>query len=503
MMRKIPATMATQHPDNSGKAYFTGKRFISAKDEIEECYRCFLELGVEEYMWDWEGKFVDEAVIDRLYNQHHDFFQKTQIGKDVFLTFRIPNIWIESSHKLPRAFMNLLSAEKAAKTYNFHSPPLFEVILPMTTSSSQLIYLQKAFAKIAKATEDIFDLKTDLKILEVIPLFEEFDVMANSKEILHEYVKFLREECNHLPEYIRIFTARSDPALNAGFLPAKLATKIALNNYHEFEDETGIEVHPWVGGGCLPFRGGINPENIDPIIDEYRGVSTLTIQSAFRYDYDLDEVKKAIKKLNKELPKNRKKYERLSKSEAEDVKSFCQKITKFYKPVIESIADVINAVSAKLPSHRERVQHVGLFGYSRGMGKVKLPRAINFTGALYSIGVPPELIGSGRALKYAKEIGILPLIERLCPYLRQDFAHAGHYLNRENLDFLCKENKSWKLVRDEISDIEEILGIKIGPEKTHHFIHRNFTSNIYHRLKLGEDFADDALKAAEIRKSLG
>ena len=72
--RKIPVTMATQHPDNACPAYFNGKRFMSAQDEIEECYRCFSELDVDEYMWDWEGKFVDEAVMDRLYNQYHDFF---------------------------------------------------------------------------------------------------------------------------------------------------------------------------------------------------------------------------------------------------------------------------------------------------------------------------------------------------------------------------------------------------------------------------------------------
>ena len=42
--------------------------------------------------------------------------------------------------------------------------------------------------------------------------------------------------------------------------------------------------------------------------------------------------------------------------------------------------------------------HVGLFGYGRslgGVGGVTLPRAIGFTASLYSIGVPPELLGLG------------------------------------------------------------------------------------------------------------
>lgn len=502
-MRKIPATMATQHPDNAQAAYFTGKRFLSAQDEIEECYRCFAELGVEEYMWDWEGKFVDEAVIDRLFNQYHDYFKEHQIGRDVFLTFRVPNIWIESSHKLPRAFMNMITAEKAANNYGFHEPPLFEVILPMTSSSDQMKYLQQTFSKIAKASEDIFELKTALRMIEVIPLFEEFSVLANAKTILQEYVDFLKQEYDYKPEYLRVFTARSDPAINAGFLPAKLAAKQAISAYHEFGEENGIKMYPWIGGGSLPFRGGINPENIEHSINEHKGMATMTVQSAFRYDYPLADAKAAIAKMNTELPKNLHDYERVSDAEKAQLNNFNKQVAASYQQTIEAIAPIINTVADKLPGHRERVQHIGLFGYSRGVGDVKLPRAIKFTGALYSIGVPPELIGSGRALKLAKETGLLPLIERLCPYIRADFAHAGHYLNRENLDLLATNNQDWATIRAEIDNIQSVLGIQIGPEQPHHILHRNFTSNIYQRLQLDEDFAEDVLKAAEIRKSLG
>jgi phosphoenolpyruvate carboxylase len=495
--------MATQHPDNATAAYFMQQPYISAKDEIEECYRSFKDLGAQEYMWDWEGKFVDEAVIDRLFTQHYKYFKKNQIGKDIFLTFRIPNIWIESSHKLPRALMNMLSAEKAAKTYHLHFPPLFEIILPMAKKASELIYLQKTFHKIAEATKDIFGIKTDLKTIDIIPLFEEFDAIKDCNKTLHQYINFLKKEYKFTPKYIRAFTARSDTALNMGFLSAKLAIKIAINNYHNFRKETGIKVYPWVGGGCLPFRGGINPENIPAALDEYRGVSTLTVQSAFRYDYDLKQVKRAIKKLNTEIPKNYSKYDSISKTEMKTLINFISEATKFYKPIIESIAPIINTIALKLPSHRERVQHIGLFGYSRGLGKVRLPRAIKFTGSLYSLGVPPELIGSGKALNYAQKNGALPLITKLCPYLQADFKHSGHYLNRENVELLAKRYPPFKDIHKDIELIEKILKIKIGPQKPHHFIHRNFTSNIFHKLKLKEDFSEDVLKAAQIRKSLG
>lgn len=495
--------MATQHPDNAMGSPFTGNRFVSNADEIDECYRCFSDLEVDEYMWDWEGKFVDEAVIDRLYQNYHDYFQKNQLGKDKFLTFRVPNIWEETSHRLPRAFMNLISAEHAAKKYGFHSPPLFEVILPMTTSSDQLKYLQRKFRDIANATESIFDMKSNMKYIDVIPLFEQVESMAEAFQTLEEYVDFLEEEIKHKPEYLRVFIARSDPAMNAGLIPAMLALKSAVSSYHEFGKKRGIKIFPWVGGGSLPFRGAINPENALFAVQEYGGVASLTIQSAFRSDYPIKDVKDAIKLFNTQLPKTRSQYRHITPDERKSIKEFNAKSQEFFKETVEELAPVINQVASRLPSHRERVQHIGIFGYARGVGKVKLPRAIKFTGSFYSLGVPPELIGTGRALKLAKEMGIEKLVREIYVNLERDLSHAGHYLNRENLEHLCKENNAWKVVRDEIPEIEKFIGQEINPSAPHHIIHRNFTSNAYQKLTLDEDIAEDVLRAAEIRKSLG
>ncbi len=501
--RHIPATMATQHPDNSFPSVFTGSAFVSSREEIDECYECFDSLGVEEYMWDWEGKFVDEAVMERLFTQYHDYFKQNAIGKDKFLTFRIPNIWEEPSAKLPRAFMNLVSAEQAAKNYGMHRPPLFEVIQPMTTSSEQLKYLQQKFTQIAESTSDIFELKQHLKHVELIPLFEAIESMAESDQILGEYVDFMESEYDYTPEYLRVFIARSDPAMNAGIIPTMLAVKHSLSSYHEFGKSRGIEIYPWIGGGSLPFRGGINPDNVEPTLEEYRGTASVTIQSAFRFDYEFNRVKKAIDTFNKRLPEMRTTYRKVTPVEGQVIKKFNAQAKTYFTEVIEPMADLINQVAGTLPNNRERVQHVGIFGYARGVGKVKLPRAIKFCGAFYSLGIPPELIGTGRALKLAQETGCLDLVLDLYKNIKADLIHAGHYLNRENLELVAKSYDAAKLILQDIELIEEILNINIGPESEKHLIHRNIASNIYHKLNLDYDLEFDLLEAAKIRQSIG
>ena len=70
--------------------------------------------------------------------------------------------------------------------------------------------------------------------------------------------------------------------------------------------------------------------------------------------------------------------------------------TAEYQAHVQQLTSVIRTVSAHVPKRRERKLHVGLFGYGRtlgGVGGVTLPRAIGFAASLYSVGVPPELLG--------------------------------------------------------------------------------------------------------------
>ncbi len=79
--RKIPATLATQHPDHGAKPYWHTEAFISTQYEAKEAYLAYSDLGIQEYKWDWEGKLVDESILERLFSTHFDFFKKNPLGK--------------------------------------------------------------------------------------------------------------------------------------------------------------------------------------------------------------------------------------------------------------------------------------------------------------------------------------------------------------------------------------------------------------------------------------
>jgi phosphoenolpyruvate carboxylase len=502
MKRKIPATMASQHPDHASKPFWHTDPFITVQHEYEECFIDYSELGIDEYKWDWEGKLVDESVMERLLGKYFTYFQKNPLGKEKFLTFRLPNPKAETEFRLARAFLNLLSAAALTKKVGLHSPPLFEVILPMTESAEEMIAIQDAFKEISELKHSLYRSdEAHIENLELIPLFEQVGTIIRSDEILKEYLSMYKTRFKKLPEYMRPYVARSDPALNSGLIPTVLAIKIAFSRYQKLSEKLKLPLFPVIGTAALPFRGGLTPDNPKQFIDEYQGVRTVLIQSAFRYDYDKKTVKKAIKTLNKLLPKGQTQI--VTEKDEKIMLSLIPHFEKNYKITVEIIAPFINKIASQLPKRRERVQHIGLFGYSRGMGKVSLPRAIGFTAAMYSIGIPPELLGTGSGIEKAIETKQMFVIEKYYKYLKPELLRAGRYLNKENLDKLIKKYPSIASFKKKVAIIENYLGEELRPKTLEEKEHQILTSRIWEDLEKGKKLTETITRAAILRKSMG
>ncbi|RLI21988.1 phosphoenolpyruvate carboxylase, partial [Candidatus Bathyarchaeota archaeon] len=313
--------------------------------------------------------------------------------------------------------------------------------------------------------------------------------------------------------YLRVFLARSDPALNYGLFSAVLLVKFALSKIFKLSSKVGLEIFPIIGAGSLPFRGHLTPQNIINFIEEYAGVRTVTIQSALKYDFSKEKTVQTINILNRELP--RKSPISVDEKEERLFKNLIRIFASAYQSKIKMLSGIINYIASFVPARRARKLHIGLFGYSRKIGRIKLPRAIPFTAALYSLGLPPELMGV-RALINLKE-NEWKTFENYYLNWKKDLAFASQFLNMENLNCLLSDQELEEItkhfglketIRELITDLEEfesLTGIKLGPRNFTHRKHRNFTSNVLISLAEGKDreVTKYIIEAGKVRCSLG
>jgi phosphoenolpyruvate carboxylase len=429
IMINVPRCMSTQHPDNVTTPFFSDSDVLAGEAEVKEAFFVFSQLGCMEQMWDSEGKEVDNQVVEKLLSRYHHFFTKKNLGKDFFLTYRVPNpsveknqgkILLETLHSIPRAY-------DVARAAGIDVPPIFEVILPMTTSHLELervrnyyehVIIGQKETKLGREKISVKEWVGDFQpeSINVIPLFENLESISGCDKIVSKYL-----EGKDL-EYQRVFLARSDPALNYGSASAVLLSKIALQKLHVVEEQSGIPILPIIGVGGAPFRGNFTPNNVSNCGDEYPSVQTYTAQSSFKYDHPFRDVSNAVDMINHV---HRRPPLQIDEKRAMEL---MKKMIKVYESQLKDVADMINGISAFVPGRRARKLHVGLFGYSRSMKGIKLPRAIKFCASFYSLGIPPELLGLSALSE--KEFDAL---HELYAKIDEDLQDSAKFLNKTNL----------------------------------------------------------------------
>ena len=305
----------------------------------------------------------------------------------------------------------------------------------MTTSAEELSLVEAYYRRIIVGQEDrtlldgqsVKDWVGEFlpKGVRVIPLIEDMEHILYCDRIVEEYV-----QDRDLP-YQRVFLARSDPALNYGIVGAELILKVGLLRLHNLELKLGLPLYPIIGAGSVPFRGHLTPVNVERAFTEYPTAHTFTVQSAFKYDYEQETVRDGIAQIRA--------HERgdpvpVAQERAVDI---IDKTTAEYQAHVQRLTEVIRTVSPHVPKRRERKMHVGLFGYGRslgGVGGVTLPRAIGFPASLYSIGVPPELLGLA-----SLDEDDLAFVREVYPSIDGDLRAALSFANERHVKELLGE----------------------------------------------------------------
>ena len=393
---RVPRAMSTQHPDNVATPIFSRDSLMSADDEVREAFYAFAHLGCDEQMWDFEGKEVDNFVVQKLLASNEQYFRANPLGERLRLTPRVPNPrfervqakgLLEVLHSLPR------HADAARLFFGDSRPPIIELIFPMTTSAIELERIHSYYLRNVVAAANVPLVPGDISVsswcgafepadIGVIPLIEDLPYLLEPESIVAEYISG-----KDLP-YQRVFIARSDPALNYGVMAAVLASLIALDKLGRLERRVGIPILPIIGCGGAPFRGGLRPDSIERVLETYPSVQTFTLQSAFKYDYPADQVRRAIDTL-----RVARRSPPLDIADDARLVALISRSADRYRAEVREIAGLVNQVAPHVPRRRLRKLHIGLFGYSRDDQEMSLPRAITFCASLYSLGLPPELLG--------------------------------------------------------------------------------------------------------------
>jgi len=507
--------MSTQHPDNAKVPEWATREVLEGEDEVEEAYLAYKEFGCQEVMWDAEGKDVDAHVVRKLLSRYPTYFKKHQLGKDVYLTYRLPNPRLEKAER--KVLMETLdhipvSNDVAVEFYRKDdASPIFEAIVPFTQNAEDLIAVARYY-ELAVAGRGNVKLTEDLTVsdwlgevrpkrINVIPLFEDKAGLLSAGDIIEAYSKTVN------PDYLRVFVGRSDPAMSYGVVAATLMAKIAISSMKSAGKRMGKPVYPMLGVGSLPFRGWMSPLSYKSVLEEFPGVNTFTIQSAFKYDYEEATAREAISHINSSNPVE---GEEISPADRQKLTSIAEKFSRRYEQEVRALSPLVNALSVFLPPRRARKPHMGPFGYGRHSGRSLLPRAIVFTATLYTVGFPPEFMGLGALSTLAGEEE--EMLRKYFKTMNRLLSAAANFFSWDSYGTLKEEGVAGiklqpPLVESLEGDVKEAeeAGIDLGPKDYYGMKHGLFSFMSVMSLNQGrrEEARNHIMEAAKVRRSLG
>ncbi len=475
----------TQHPD-------AASQYTSIQEEPKEAIDALLPgpkgLGIEEVMIDFEGKLTPyqqtAQIVLGLMSEGAD------VGGKVKVTPRIPSGREEGVFRQLMALMSIIESNyKALKTAKRLA--IKEIVLPMTLDAKELLILQQRIIDVIELAHKEFGMSPYPMQIRSIPLVESLPAILTLKPMLIDYKKGLKKMGFEL-ESMRVMLGRSDLALAYGLGAAVISNVIALADMGSLAEE-GLEVAPILGGGTLPFRGHLTLENLENTLAQYPGVHTFTVQSAMRYDHGRKKTVKLTKLLKEKAGKTS--PVTLTSDERQALLNCLGIFAKNYLQTIQPVLRTIIKISDLIPKQRDRLARKSEVGYARqlpqtkvladfvddkeiakSLNKIKLakyemPRAISFTASLYTVGLPPELIGTGQALNeinehYGKK-GI-DLFNKHYPGLKADIQEALNYTQLSIASSFFPSSFMEKIKQD-IEILKDTLGVEIQEGNSFYF----------------------------------
>lgn len=519
-----PKVMCTQHPDSASK-------YISTQEEPGEAVEAAVVFGCDEYMPDYEGKATPYHQNVQIVSK---FIEETDLipGKDIFITPRAPSAVQENRFRQLMVMMSIAEANHGALEYS-DVQAINEFVHPMTGTVREIIDAQQHMVDVSELAKKEFGFS--MEVPRIIPLIEDAPALLHAKELAENTIISWEKRFGAAPEKFRVFLGKSDSALSFGHVASTLSCKYAISGISELNSELDTCTGIIFGAGTLPFRGHLNLKNAENFFKEYRGIGTITLQSALRYSHEKGDAEALVRLAEAKLPESPNIF---SSEEKEEIVNLIGIFGAKYSRIIRELSPTINQLASLLPQQRDRLMHGGSGGYSRSapdisgilslcrsdIGKelnssmpaedLNLPRAIKFTGALYSIGLPPEFIGTGTALEEVREKLGEEACERLLtkyfPSLGSDLSFASCYLDL-NVASRFLSGACFKEVSRDIEVLRDTFNLKVQPEPSYRILLEMMQPDLLQAGKDGNCMDEEVsqlvcstlTKMGKIRKALG
>ena len=506
----VPLAMATQHPDSASRGF-------TAEEEVDEAVQDLLPysmggFGLDEKMVDYEGKLTPYHqaawIVEKLVGRG------LIPGEDFLITPRIPTEKLEEPERQIMVLWGVVVANKKSIAATGRQAIRY-IINPMSSTGYEVYVVQRRILKVQRLAEE--ELGAKMEPLQVIPLLEDFNSLIHADKILESMrVALLKNLGLHYTSY-SVLLGKSDTALAYGHLASSLALVYALSRLARWAEAEGVTVHPILGVGALPFRGHLAPHSVHSWCRQYSGYATATIQSGLRFDMGRDATRRVVEVLREHLHS---KPRILDPSQERIILKLARILAREYLTVIVRIADRILQVAAYIPRRRARLspgeyprslsESIAFTGDKTLLEQAErlkgrpFPRAITFTAALYTMGLPPSLIGLGRGIRQAsRKLGegdVESVLRELLPLLPLDIVFdlqfysiriAERYLDAETL----------QLIREDVEIAESYTSHT--PDPNPEYISHLETA--YQLIKAGlKEPAEKAIaEAGAIRGSLG
>jgi phosphoenolpyruvate carboxylase len=259
------------------------------------------------------------------------------------------------------------------------------------------------------------------------------------------------------------------------------------------------------------------------------------LQSALRFDHEKGDAEKFVKYAKKEMSKF---PDKLSDEEKTEIINIVGILGARYNRAIQHLSSTINNIADFLPQQRDRLMREGSTGYAREIPDVtcvsclcnrdvgaelkasipqeniNLPRAIKFTGALYSIGIPPEIIGTGSGIVEVRDKLGEEVCERLLtkyfPSLQADLRFAFQYLDINTASRFIPATFH-RSIRQEVDILRDIFDIQTQCEPSYRMLLEMVHPHLLCATDTGCIMDEDLLqltrsiliKMGSIRRSLG